>query len=238
MKFETPLIPGTLLRRYKRFLADIELEDGTAVTAHCANPGAMLGLNRPGLKVWVEPASNPKRKLQFSWRLVEIGGHWAGIDTGVPNRVVGEALAAGLIPDFAGLAETRPEVRYGTNSRVDFLGTAADGQKVYIEVKNVHLRRKAGLAEFPDCVTARGTKHLAELAEMVRQGHRAVMFYCVQRDDCNRFALATDLDPAYAAAFAEARSAGVETMAWRCRLSIAEIALDRPIPIAENDHGV
>lgn len=238
MKFETPLIPGTLLRRYKRFLADIELEDGTAVTAHCANPGAMLGLNMPGLRVWLEPTSNPKRKLRYSWRLVEIDGHWAGIDTSVPNRVVGEALAAGAIPNFAGLAEVRPEVRYGANSRIDFLGTAATGQSVYIEVKNVHLMREPGLAEFPDCVTARGTKHLVELADMVRQGHRAVMFYCVQRDDCGRFALATDIDPAYAAAFAEARAAGVEAMAWRCCLSTAEIALDRPIPIAENDHGV
>lgn len=238
MKFETPLIPGTLLRRYKRFLADIELEDGTAVTAHCANPGAMLGLNMPGLKVWVEPASNPKRKLRYSWRLVETGGHWAGIDTGVPNRIVGEALAAGAIPEFAALTGIRPEIRYGVNSRVDFHGRAADGQEVYIEVKNVHLMRVPGLAEFPDCVTARGSKHLAELAEMVRQGHRAVMLYCIQRDDCDRFGLATDLDPAYAAAFAQARAAGVEAMAWRCRLSTAEIALDRPIPIAENDHGV
>ncbi len=235
MQFSQPLIPGRLIVRYKRFLADVALEEsGETVTAHCANPGAMLGVCEPGARVWLEPSDNPKRKLRFSWRLIELpGGHWAGIDTSVPNRVVGEALAAGQIPELAGLAEIRAEVKYGQSSRIDFLGLTQEGRRTYIEVKNVHLRRSGDWAEFPDSVTTRGAKHLDELASMVGQGHRAVMLYCVQRDDCNRLRLAADLDPGYAAAFARARVAGVEAIAWACRLSRREIVLDRPLPIAE-----
>ncbi|MEM8792865.1 MAG: DNA/RNA nuclease SfsA [Pseudomonadota bacterium] len=232
MKFETPLIPGRLIRRYKRFLADIELEDGREVTAHCANPGAMLGVADPGSRVWVAPNDDPKRKLKFSWKLVELGGgHFAGIDTSVPNRVVGEALAAGLIPGLEG--KIRAEVKYGANSRVDFLVTGADGAKTFVEVKNVHLMREEGLAEFPDSVTARGAKHLRDLAAEVAAGHRAVMLYCVQRTDCARLDFAGDLDPAYLAAFIEARAAGVEAIAWACRISTAEIVLDRPLAIRD-----
>ncbi|MGF1447302.1 MAG: DNA/RNA nuclease SfsA [Pikeienuella sp.] len=235
MQFSQPLIPGRLIVRYKRFLADVALEEsGETVTAHCANPGAMLGVCEPGARVWLEPSDNPKRKLRFSWRLIELpGGHWAGIDTSVPNRVVGEALAAGQIPELAGLSEIRAEVKYGQSSRIDFLGLTQEGRRTYIEVKNVHLRRSGDWAEFPDSVTTRGAKHLDELASMVGQGHRAVMLYCVQRDDCNRLRLAADLDPGYAAAFARARVAGVEAIAWACRLSRREIVLDRPLPIAE-----
>jgi sugar fermentation stimulation protein A len=235
MEFATPLIRGRLIRRYKRFLADIELAGGETVTAHCANPGAMLGLDMPGLAVWVEPNDDPGRKLKYGWRLVEIDGpagrHWVGIDTAVPNRVVGEALRAGTIPDLAGYREVRPEVRYGARSRVDFLLTDARRPAAYVEVKNVHLMRRDGLAEFPDSVTGRGARHLDELAAMAAAGHRAVMLYCIQRTDCDRLALAGDLDPGYAAAFARARAAGVEALAWRCAVSPAGIALDRPVPI-------
>ncbi|MEM7507221.1 MAG: DNA/RNA nuclease SfsA [Pseudomonadota bacterium] len=227
MKFAAPLIPGRLIRRYKRFLADIELETGEEVTAHCANPGAMLGLNEPGLRVWVEPNDNPKRKLKYAWRLVQMDGHFAGIDTSVPNRVVGEALRAGLIPGLHG--PVRAEVPYGTNSRVDFLL----GEGTFVEVKNVHLMRDRGLAEFPDCVTARGAKHLHELAAQVASGKRAVMLYCIQRTDCTRMRLARDLDPGYHAAYLTARRAGVEAIAWTCRIARDEIFLDRPIPIEE-----
>lgn len=234
MRFAQALLPGRLLRRYKRFLADVELDTGETVTAHCANPGAMLGVCDPGARVWLEPAVGPKRKLRFSWRLLELpGGHWAGIDTGVPNRVVGEALRAGRVPELAAYSEIRAEVRYGRASRVDFLAVGAGLPDAYIEVKNVHLRRAGDWAEFPDSVTARGAKHLDELAAMAEAGHRAVMLFCVQRDDCARMRLAADIDPAYARAYARARAAGVEALAWACRLSREEILLDRPLPIAD-----
>jgi sugar fermentation stimulation protein A len=231
MEFQSPLIPGRLIRRYKRFLADIELDSGETVTAHCANPGAMLGLNMPGLKVWVEPNDDPKKKLKYGWRLIELEDDWVGIDTAVPNKVVGEALRAGHIPEFTAYSGVRPEVPYGANSRVDFLLTGAGQPDAYVEVKNAHLMRQPGLAEFPDSVTKRGAKHLDELAAMVAQGQRAVMLYCVQRTDCDRLALADDLDPVYAAAFGRARAAGVEVMAWACAISTGGITLDRPVRI-------
>lgn len=233
MKFTAPLVPGRLVRRYKRFLADIELADGEIVTAHCANPGAMLGLNMPGLKVWVEPNNDPKKKLNCGWRLVEFGDHWVGIDTAIPNKVVGEALRERHIPALAAYSEIRPEVRYGTNSRIDFLLTGSGLPDAYVEVKNVHLMRGPGLAEFPDSVTKRGAKHLDELSAVAASGLRAVMLYCVQRTDCDRLALAADLDPEYAAAFTRARGAGVEAMAWTCAISVDEITLDRPISIEQ-----
>lgn len=233
MNFAQPLIPAELIRRYKRFLADVRLEDGREVTAHCANPGAMTGVSDPGSRIWLEPAADPKRKLKYSWRLLELpGGHWAGIDTGVPNKVVGEALRAGHIPELDGYSEIRAEVAYGAASRVDFLAVGPDRPAAYIEVKNVHLRRHGDLAEFPDSVTKRGAKHLAELAAMAKAGHRAVMLYCVQRDDCGRVGLAADIDPGYASAAAAAQAAGVEMIAYACRLSREEILLDRALPIA------
>jgi sugar fermentation stimulation protein A len=196
----------------------------------------MLGLNMPGLKVWVEPNDDPKKKLKYGWRLIEFDNHWVGIDTAVPNRIVGEALRMRRIPELAAYGQVRPEVRYGINSRIDFLLTgpnlpSADLPDAYVEVKNVHLMRRPGLAEFPDSVTKRGAKHLDELAAMAAAGHRAVMLYCVQRTDCDGLALAADLDPAYAAAFDRARAAGVEAMAWACTISPTGIALDRPVRI-------
>ena len=220
MRFQTDLLPGRLLRRYKRFLADVVLDrDGQEVTVHCPNPGAMLGLAELGMRVWVEPNDDPRKKLKYGWRLVELeGGHWAGIDTGVPNRVVKEALAARLIPELAGYADMRAEVPYAEKSRVDFLLTGPDGGLTYVEVKNVHLRRTGTLAEFPDCVTARGARHLADLAEMGGQGHRAVMLYLIQRTDCSELAFARDIDPVYGQAFDEARAQGVEAIAYDTRI--------------------
>ncbi len=232
MRFARPLVRGTLVRRYKRFLADVMLEDGTPVTAHCANPGAMLGLNAPGTTLWLEPTDAPGRKLGFSWRLVELaGGGLAGIDTSLPNRLVAEALAEGRVPALAGYSTVRPEVRYGTRSRVDFLLTGSGLPDAWVEVKNVHLSREAGLAEFPDSVTARGARHLAELAAMVAAGHRAVMLYVVQRTDCARFRIADDLDPAYARASAAARAGGVETIAHATRITHDGVWLDRALPV-------
>jgi sugar fermentation stimulation protein A len=233
MRFATPLVRGTLVRRYKRFLADVMLEDGREVTAHCANPGAMLGLNAPGTIVWLEASSDPRRKLGFAWRLVELGdGHFAGIDTGLPNRLVAEALAAGTIPALAGYGSVRPEVRYGSASRVDFLLSGGGLPDAYLEVKNVHLRREGDWAEFPDSVTVRGARHLRELAGVAAAGHRAVLLYVVQRTDCTRLRLAADLDPGYAAAAAEARAAGVEALAHGTRIDPGGVRLDRALPFA------
>ncbi len=239
MRFQTPLVPGRLIRRYKRFLADVRLDDGREVTAHCANPGAMTGLNAPGTRVWLEPNDDPKRKLKFAWRLVELpGGHWAGIDTAVPNKVVKEALAARAITPLAAYGTVRPEVRYGEKSRVDFLLSEPGLPDAYVEVKNVHLARQPGLAEFPDSVTARGARHLAELAAMVREGHRAVMLYLVQRTDCTRFALAADIDPAYAEAFGAARKAGVEALCYAADISTEGVRLGAPIePVFQRGSG-
>ncbi len=232
MDFTRPLVRGRLVRRYKRFLADVILDDGREVTAHCPNPGAMLGLAEPGAAIWLEPALSG-RKLGFGWRLVELGdGHLAGIDTGVPNRIVAEALAEGRVPALAGYAAVRPEVRYGERSRVDFLLTGPDLPDAYLEVKNVHLRREGTVAEFPDCVTARGARHLREMAEMVAAGHRAVTLYVVQRTDCTALRLAADLDPGYAAAFAAARAAGVEAAVHATTIERRGVRLAGPLPLA------
>lgn len=235
MRFQTPLIPGRLIRRYKRFLSDVTLEaDGREVVAHCPNPGAMLGLAEPGMRVWLEPNDDPKKKLKFGWRLVELqGNHLAGIDTSVPNRVVREALERRLIPALADYGSVRPEVKYGANSRVDFLLSEPGLADAYVEVKNVHLRRNGQLAEFPDCVTARGAKHLDELADMVSQGHRAVMLYLVQRTDCDSFALARDLDPAYGKAFDAARKAGVEAICHGTTISREGVEISSQLPVLE-----
>lgn len=229
MRFANPLIPATLVRRYKRFLADVVLPDGREAVAHCANSGAMLGLAVPGARVWLAPSPNPKAKLGWRWELEEADGALVGINTAHPNRLAEEAILARRVPQLAGYSMLRREVAYGANSRVDLLLEDARGRRCFVEVKNVHLRR-GDRAEFPDCVTTRGAKHLVELAEQVRLGHRAVMLFCVQRDDCTRFALAADLDPGYARAFAAATAAGVEAVVMACRLSVEEIVLERVLP--------
>ena len=231
MEFATPLIPATLIKRYKRFLADCRLEDGREVTAHCANPGSMMGLAEPGMKIWLEPNDDPKKKLKYGWRLVEhAGGHFTGVDTSVPNRALRAALEAGEIAELAAYKTVRPEVKYGEKSRIDFLLSQEGLPECYVEVKSVTLSRQAGLAEFPDSVTARGTKHLGELANMVAAGHRAVMLYLVQRTDCDRFALAGDIDPTYAQAFEAAQGAGVERLIYDTVISPQSVRLGRALP--------
>ncbi|GAA3860225.1 DNA/RNA nuclease SfsA [Celeribacter arenosi] len=206
MRFQTELVSGVLIRRYKRFLADVLLPDGREVVVHCPNPGSMLGMAEAGMRVWVEPNSDPRKKLDYGWRLVEVGGATVVVDTGIANRVVGEALRAGLIEGLQG--EVRAEVPYGANSRADFLVESAAG-RIWVEVKSVTLSRAPGLAEFPDTKTARGAKHLGELAARVAAGDGAVLLYLVGRDDCDRMTVAGDIDPAYAAAADAARAAGV-----------------------------
>ncbi len=241
MKFPSPLMRGRLIRRYKRFLADVELDGGETVTAHCANPGSMMGLNEPGATVWLTRSDDPARKLAYSWQLLdlEIDGKPVriGINTAHPNGIVAEAIEAGAIPELDGYGSLRREVRYGRNSRIDILLEGDGRAPCYVEVKNVHLLRRPGLAEFPDSVTKRGAKHLAELADMAGDGARAVMMFLVQRDDADRFGLARDIDPAYAEAFEAARGAGVEALVYCCRLTCDEIVLDRSLPLVEECGG-
>jgi len=231
MDYTQPLIRATLMRRYKRFLADVTLPDGSAATAHCANPGAMTGLATPGTVVWLEPNNDPKRKLRYSWKLAEIGGAFIGIDTALPNKVVGEALRAGAVPELAGYTSVRAEVKYGANSRVDFLLTATGLPDCYVEVKSANLSRVAGLVEFPDAVTARGAKHMAELAAMAVAGKRAVLLYLVQRSDSSEFAIASDIDPTYADAARAAHMAGVEVLCYRARLTLKGASFGEALPI-------
>lgn len=232
MRFQTPLVPGTLVHRYKRFLADVILADGREVTAHCANPGSMMGLAEPGTRVWLEPNDDPRRKLGFGWRLVEHdGGHFTGVDTALPNRMLRAAIEERSVPGLDQFDELRAEVPYGEKSRIDFLLTGQDRPDTYVEVKSVTLSRQTGLAEFPDSATARGTKHLNELSAMAQDGRRAVMLYLIQRNDCRTITLASDIDPAYAEAWDAATRAGVETLAFDCNITCEEITLGRPIPM-------
>ncbi|MFT6658906.1 MAG: sugar fermentation stimulation protein A [Maritalea sp.] len=231
LRLPSPLLRGTLIKRYKRFLADIALENGELITAHCANPGAMLGLNMPGLPVYVSKSDNPKRKLKYSLELVKLPTGLVGINTNYPNKIIGEALASNAIEELAPYETFKAEVKYGENSRIDFLLNPESERMTYLEVKNVHLSRGNGLAVFPDCETDRGVKHLKELANMVAAGHRAINLYLVQRVDCDRFSFAQDLAPKYAAAAYEAHRAGVEFLCYDCDINIEEICVASRLPI-------
>lgn len=240
MKFTTDLVPATLLRRYKRFLADVELADGSTITIHVANPGAMTGLQAPGSRVWLSRSPSVTRKLPYSWELIEAdfgaGPELAGVNTMHPNTIVAEALAAHAIPELAGYGRIRREVKYGQGpdggrSRIDFLLESPDRPPCYVEVKNVHLMRQPGLAEFPDSVTVRGAKHLDELAAVALSGQRAVMLFVIQIGSATALTLARDIDPAYGRAFDRARGAGVEAIAHVCRLDHGQIALAGPVPV-------
>ncbi|WP_135080261.1 DNA/RNA nuclease SfsA [Terasakiella sp. SH-1] len=231
MKFETELIKGKLIKRYKRFLADVELENGEVVTAHCANSGSMLSVKEAGATVWLSPSNNPKRKLKFTWEIVEVDGHNVGINTGHPNKIVEEAILAGQIKELTGYANLRREVKYGQNSRIDVLLEDDDKPKCYVEVKNVTLRRGDN-ADFPDAVTSRGAKHLRELGDMVEEGHRSVMFYLVQRPDCTVMDIARDIDPAYDEELKNALKRGVEVICYQCDVTPEEISITTPVPVA------
>jgi sugar fermentation stimulation protein A len=230
-----PLVRGTLIQRYKRFLADVRLDDGRLVTATCPNTGSMIGLTAPGSVVWLSESDSPTRKYRFTWELVQAdlgrGPALVGINTGHPNKLVAEAIEARRIKALAGYPSLRREVKYGKASRIDLLLECPNKGLCYVEIKNVHLSRRHGLAEFPDSITERGRKHLAEMSDMMRAGHRAVMVYLIQRADARRLALARDVDPNYGAAFDAAAAAGVEAIALRCRMSPEEILVDRTVPI-------
>jgi sugar fermentation stimulation protein A len=253
MDFPQPLVRGRLVQRYKRFLADVVLDDGTEVTAHCPNPGAMLGLNTPGLTAWLSKSADPRRKLAHTLELVEADGGLVGINTMHPNRLVAEALAADAIPELTGYSSHRREVNYGTNSRVDFL-LDAEGRapcwleikndqsnynarpnpdhKVWLEVKSVTLHRGGGLAEWPDCASSRAVKHLLELEAVIAEGDRAVVLFVVQRMDCDAFAACNDLDPAFARELDHAADAGVEVLVYQCDVQPDGVRITQALPWA------
>ncbi len=235
MRFPTPLLTGRLIRRYKRFLADVLLSSGTVETVHVPNSGAMTGLDAPGSPVWLSRSDRPGRKYPLTLELIEADGGLVGVNTGHPNRIAEEAILAGQIPELAGYPRLRREVRYGRASRVDLLLQGEQGPSCYVEVKNVHLRRpdrdRGTTAEFPDCPTARGARHLEELSAMVGAGERAAMLYLVQRGDCDTFRIAEDLDPVYAESVTRARAAGVEAYCYACAVTLEGVTLDRRLPI-------
>jgi sugar fermentation stimulation protein A len=229
VQFPDPLIPGRLIKRYKRFLADVTLDGGEVVTAHCANPGSMLSTDAPGSEVWLSPARNPERKLRYTWELIRVaGGALVSINTQHPNRVAEEAIAGGAIPELTGYATLRREVKYGKNSRIDIL--LEDGAKpsCLVEIKSVTMKR-GNLCEFPDAVTARGAKHLDELAGQIADGHRAVMLYLAQRGDGEAFSIAGDIDPNYAEKLSHAMAAGVEAYCYECDVNPAGIQVAGPL---------
>lgn len=227
--------------RYKRFFADVELDEevitGETTTAHCPNPGKVLGLLEPGNDALLTFVGDPKRKLQYRLEALRakdaFGGVWVGVNTQWPNRVIPVAIRAGLIPELSGYADLRPEVKYGVNARIDLLAAGhATQPDAYIEIKNVHLSRNPGLAEFPDCVTERGAKHLYELIAMIHAGFRAVVIFCVQRHDVERFDIARDCDPGFARAYDAARAAGVEFLATSFELAPDGLYFHRALPVA------
>lgn len=234
MRFAAPLVRGTLLRRYKRFLADVALESGEVVTAHCPNSGSMLSVDVPGAEVWLSHAQDPRRKLAYTWELIRLGTTLVGINTCRPNALAAEAIAEGAIAELAGYETVRREVRLGVNARIDLLLEARGRPKCFVEVKNVTLQRQSrpGLLEFPDCVTARGAKHLVELAAAVASGHRAAMLFLAQRGDGDLFDVADDIDPGYARALAVSAAAGVEVLCYRCAVDLDGIRVGEPLAFA------
>ncbi len=236
MQFPSPLLRGTLIQRYKRFLADVRLDSGETVTATCPNTGSMLGLKEPGSIVWLSTSDSPTRKYRHTWEMIEndlgAGPTLVGINTGHPNKLVTEAIETGTLKALQGYASLKREQKYGRNSRIDILLQDDKRGICYVEIKNVHLMRKPGRAEFPDSVTERGAKHLGELADMVELGHRAVMVFLIQRSDARTMHLARDIDRTYGAAFDAAIARGVEAIAVRCRMSTQDIVVEKSIRIA------
>ena len=229
MKLPTPLYPGRLISRYQRFLADVELDTGAVVTAHCPNSGSMKGCNLPGSPVYLSRSDSPDRKYPYTWELVQADGCWAGINTQLPNRLVREAIENGVVRELQGYADIRPEVRYGENSRIDLL-LSRPGERCYVEVKNVTLV-EGGRALFPDAVTARGQKHLRELMSVVKKGERGVIFFVVQRADGDAVAPADRIDPEYGRLLRLAVAEGVEALAYRARVTPSEVVLTERLPV-------
>lgn len=233
MKFDPPLRPAHLMRRYKRFLTDVELPDGGTLTALCPNTGSLLGCLTPGAPVWLSRSDAPTRKYAHTWELVQAsGGALVGINTQIANRLAEEAIAAGVIAELRGYTHCAREVRYGSErSRIDLLLSAPGEPPCYVEVKNVTAAVDAGVALFPDAVSERGSKHLRELMQEVARGHRAVLLFCVQRQDVHEVRPADGIDPLYGSTLRAAIAQGVEVLAYRARVSPGEIVLAERIPV-------
>jgi len=221
-------MPGVLIRRYKRFLADVELTNGTVVVAHCSNTGSMMQVSEPGSPVMLTKADNPDRKTHYDWQLIKVGSQWAGINTEVPNILLREGFENGQIKQFRDFNSMQMEVSYGRNSRADAVLTGETG-RMFVEAKNVTLVENSR-ALFPDAVTSRGFKHLNELAGMVKKGHRAAMFFLSQRMDAESAGIASHIDPEYAERLSVVIEKGVEVIAWRAKVTLDGIELDRELP--------
>ena len=231
MKFPSDLIEGRLIRRYKRFLADVQLP-GEVVTASCPNTGSMQGCAAAGSRVWLSEHDNAGRKYRHTWQIVEAEDVMVGINTGLPNKLVEEAIVDRVIPELGGYATLRREVAYGDeSSRVDFVLEGRRRKACYVEVKNVTAAVKNGIALFPDCVTDRGARHLRELMRMKAAGLRPVQLYCVQRGDVGEVRPADAIDPEYGRTLREAIDAGVEVLAYRARVTPSEIRIETRIPV-------
>ena len=222
------LIKGTLLRRYKRFMADVRLGNGHRVTAHCPNSGSMKACSDPGRPVYLSRHNSPKRKLKYTWEMIEMPASLVGVNTLVPNRLAKASIEAGAVPELSGYDSIRTEVKYGQNSRIDLL-LESGGEKCFVEVKNCTLVSD-DIAYFPDAVTSRGLKHLVELQKQVQKGYRAVMFYLVQRMDAGLFRPADHIDAAYGLELRKAVQNGVEILVFDVAVDLEGIALNRPLP--------
>lgn len=231
MIFSKALIEGRLIRRYKRFLADVQLA-GEVITAACPNTGSMMGCCDPGSRVWLSQSDSATRKYRHTWELVEVGKIMVGINTALPNALVEEAIAAGAIPELGGYRSIRREVSFGEErSRVDMVLEGPRRKPCYVEVKNVTAAATRGVALFPDCVSERGAKHLRELMRLKASGLRPVQLYCVQRGDVNEVRPADAIDPEYGRTLREAIDRGVEVLAYRAKVTATEIRLEKRIPV-------
>lgn len=228
MQFHPPLQAATLIKRYKRFLADVKTDEGHEITVHCPNSGSMRGCSTPGSKVMLSTSANPKRKYPQTFEMIQQGMAWVGVNTMLTNHIVAEAIAEGKIKELQGIDTITREVKTSQSSRLDLLLERGE-EKIYVEIKNCSLVEE-GWAMFPDAVTARGTKHLHELADLVQQGHRGIIFFCVQRTDANQFRPAAHIDPLYARTLSEVAEKGVQILAYQAEVCPQSITISTPLP--------
>ena len=227
MKFNKKLLQGTLIKRYKRFFADIKYKN-KIITAHCPNSGSMMGLLDKGNKVWFSISNNPKRKLKYTLEIIEVKNEKVGINTLLTNKIVFEALSNKKIDTLIKFKNIKPEAKFSDKTRFDFF-LSNDKEKCFLEVKNVTLLREKKIAEFPDAITSRGTKHLNELCNAIKKGYQSYILYLIQREDCDSFKIAKDIDEDYKIAFVKALKNGVKILCYDCKLNSEEIKLNKQI---------